>query len=109
MTAPVEWEGNEAGLKPFLSPEDERALGAVDVPALLDALEDEDRFVAAHVALTRRSGVSHETFPTWNGLAVTLRASGEASVDPAQRARLAERWRRWYASDPQPERLPEAQ
>ena len=33
-------------------------------------LSDPDRFVAAHILLTRYSRVEHSAFPAWNGLAV---------------------------------------
>jgi hypothetical protein len=107
----VEWEGNEAGYQPFLSPADERAaagLGAGDASALVDALADGERFVKAHVGLTRLSGVEYESFPTWNGLELALHADGDVSIDAEQRARLAHRWRQWLSSDPRPDRLPPA-
>jgi hypothetical protein len=105
----VEWEANENGYRPFLSAGDEQAaasLGPDDVPQLIDALTDEDDFVKAHVLLTRLSGVEYESFPTWNGLALTMDAEGAVSIDPAQRERLAYRWQRWWAADPRPPSLP---
>ena len=106
----VEWEANEEGYMPYLpSEDDEQAaarLGLDDVPELIDALGETESFVKAHVALTRVTGVEYESFPTWNGLALTMDAGGSVSIDPAQRVLLARRWRQWWASDPRPSSLP---
>ena len=67
---------------------------------------DLDRFVVAHVLLTRLSRVSHETFPGWNGLAVELAVDGTSRVDPVQREALARRWRAWLETDPHASELP---
>jgi hypothetical protein len=93
----LEWEGTEAGLEPILSGEGYEALlkqGERSVPALVAALDDEGTFVKAHVLLTEISGVTHPTFPTWNGLEVEMRADGEVRIDPSQRHALTERWKR---------------
>ena len=97
----IEWTGQRYGLKPYLDqhvldqPVLETAgtdeVAEVDevaavAPTLIEALDDPDRFVVAHVLLTRLSRVSHETFPGWNGLAVELAVDGTSWVDPAQRA-----------------------
>jgi hypothetical protein len=58
--AHVMWEGNAAELMPHLpgGPADElTAKGAQAVPALIGVLNDPDRSVAAHVLLTRLSGI----------------------------------------------------
>lgn len=106
----VVWEGTESGLQPVLTAAGEQAARRMDVedaPVLLDALEDVSRFVAAHIALTRLTGVRYETCPSWNGLAVKIDVAGTATVDPGQRFALARRWRQWDASDPLPQRLPD--
>jgi hypothetical protein len=93
----VGWDGTDLGLMPRLSDDDERLarqLDKGDIPALLDALDRQETFVKAHVLLTRLTGVEHETFPTWNELAVDIRADGSVQIDPSQRPGLAERWRR---------------
>ena len=93
----VGWSGTDLGLMPQLSDDDERLVQELDegdIPALLDALDREETFVKAHVLMTRLTGVEHETAPTWNGLAVDIRADGSVHVDPSQRPALAERWRR---------------
>ncbi|GEL98045.1 hypothetical protein [Cellulomonas terrae] len=96
----VDWDGTDLGLLPRLPAEEEGRAVDVDqgdVPALLDALDSTETFVTAHVLLTRLAGGPNETFPTWNGLAVEIRADGSTHVDPAQRPAVAERWRRWRA------------
>lgn len=107
----VEWTGQRYGLQPYLDaasdlgsarPAEVEALA----PRLVEALADPDRFVVAHVLLTRLSGVPHATFPDWNGLAVELAADGSSHVDPAQREVLARRWRAWLEADPHPQQLP---
>lgn len=107
----IEWEGNEAGYEPFLSSRDERAaagLEADDASALVDALADNEHFVKAHIGLTRLSGVEYESFPTWNGLQLSMGADGKVSIDPEQRDRLVRRWRQWLSSDRRPGSLPPA-
>jgi len=79
-------------------------IGDGAIPQLLGALEDENRFVAAHVLLTTLSGVEYHTEP-WNGLAIEL-ADGNAHVDPRRRFELARRWRAWQQTTPPPRALP---
>jgi hypothetical protein len=107
----IEWTGQRYGLKPYLDePAGLETAGADEVaaiaPTLIGALDDPDRFVVAHVLLTRLSRVSHETFPGWNGLAVELAVDGTSWVDPAQREALARRWHAWLETDPHPTELP---
>lgn len=107
--ADVRWEGTHLGLSPTIAGEAAdrvRRQGESAVPRLVDALEDPDRFVAAHVLLTEISGVEHQAFPSWNGLAVDLAADGTVTIDPAQRHDLARRWRAWQAASPRPRALP---
>lgn len=95
--AGVRWDGTYFGLVPTIESDAARQLlasGALAIPQLVDALEDESRFVAAHVLLTMLSGVEHQTAP-WNGLDVDLSADGEVRIDPRQRFELARRWRAW--------------
>jgi hypothetical protein len=106
--ADVRWEGTALGLAPELTGEAARVvqLGDQALPGLLEALSDPDRFVVAHVALTELLGVEYESFPTWNGLEVSLEADGTVRIDPAQRPALAQRWQRWYTARPRPTALP---
>jgi hypothetical protein len=94
----VEWHGTRYGLMPRLSAEAERiaARGEEAIPGLLHALRDPDRFVAAHVLLTQIAGDEYETFPSWNGLRVSLEPDDGVAVDPGQREQLARRWQGWY-------------
>jgi hypothetical protein len=105
----IEWSGTRYGLLPTVSDEAERlaTAGEAIVPALLHALADPERFVTAHVLLTRISGVSYETFPTWNGIQVTPTADGATEIDAEQRQGLARRWQLWYREEPPPDSLPE--
>ena len=106
--ADVQWSGTTLGLVPTVSAQALRILdeGEAAIPALLDALGDEQRFVLAHVLLTRLSGMPHETVP-WNGLEVDIAPGGAVHVDPAQRPALEGRWRRWSSSTPRPHELPQ--
>jgi hypothetical protein len=107
----VEWTGQRFGLHPYLDVGSELGSagpGGVEAlaPRLVGVLREPDRFVVAHVLLTRLTKVAHPTFPDWNGLAVELAADGSAHVDPAQREVLARRWAAWLATVPHPPQLP---
>ncbi|GAA1857149.1 hypothetical protein [Myceligenerans crystallogenes] len=101
----VTWSAHAFGLTPALPAVDD-TLRQADVGSLLGLLDDPDRFVTGHVLLTWASGVRHEAFPTWNGLAVDIRADGSVDIDPAQREDLRRRWHAWAAADPRPDELP---
>ena len=63
------------------------------VPALLEALHDRERYIAAHVLLTYI--VDREwrlSASNWNGLKVDLLANGSIVFDPADQEVLRERW-----------------
>lgn len=107
--ASVRWDGTPLGLCPAIASgvaERLTALGPSLIPSLIESLSSEDDFAAAHVLLTRLTGVEYESMPTWNGLAVEILSDGSARIDPAQRFRLQDRWRRWFASGPNTDRLP---
>lgn len=107
--AVVRWDGTLAGLIPSLVSDSARRLlaaGDAAIPALVEALQDESRFVPAHVLLTQLSGVEHGTSP-WNGLEVDLGADARVAIDPRQRFDLARRWHAWQQSSPRPRWLPE--
>jgi len=108
--ADVVWDGTNLGLAPTVtSPTGERLvrLGLAAGRHLVAAMSDPDRFVVAHVILTRGSGVAFGAYPEWNGLAVSLTADGGVDIDPAQRSVLARRWQRWFDTDPHPRQLPD--
>jgi hypothetical protein len=64
-------------------------------PLLIDALIDEDKFVAAHVLLASRTSISiaapHRG--QWNGLKVQLNLDGSVSFDGNDLIQLQEYWR----------------
>jgi len=105
----IRWDGTFVGLAPTVVSDSARQLlssGAVVIPHLVKALEDDTKFVAAHVLLTLVAGVEHPTVP-WNGLEVDLLPDGQVKVDAAQRFELARRWQKWQQSTPHPRALPE--
>jgi NADPH-dependent ferric siderophore reductase len=108
--ADIRWEGSYAGLLPTVEGAAARQLlaaGETAMPDLIAALDDESRFVVAHVLLTMLSGVEHDMLP-WNGLVVELAADGAVRIDAGQRFVLARRWRDWARSVPRPRSLPPA-
>jgi hypothetical protein len=107
--ADVHWAGTYIGLYPTIDQgvaERLAALGPELIPGLIDALSSEHDFAAAHVLLTRLTGIEYEAMPAWNGLEVEIASDGAVHIDPAQRTQLARRWRGWFASEPHPHRLP---
>ena len=69
----VQWHGTRYGLHPALSDEAEavRMQGDAIIPALIVALGDPDRYVTAHVLLTRLAGVQYEPSTDRRGEAAT--------------------------------------
>jgi hypothetical protein len=108
-TSDIRWMGTDVGLYPMISDhagERLSSLGSEQIPELIAALSREPDFIAAHVILTRITGVEYESMPTWNGLTVELMPDGKVHIDPAQRLLLERRWRHWIGSTPHPLRLP---
>jgi hypothetical protein len=105
----VRWDGTLVGITPTIVGDPARQLlssGNVVIPKLVSALEDESKFVVAHVLLTLLSGVEYHTMP-WNGLEIDLSPDDEASFEVGQRFELARRWRAWQQATPRPQSLPE--
>lgn len=105
--ADIRWDGTIFGLVPTIVSESAHQLlasGDVAIPLLLNTLEDESKFVAAHVLLTFISAVEYHTGP-WNGLTVDLSPDGQAQFDIRQRFELARRWRAWQQATPRPRSL----
>jgi hypothetical protein len=103
----IGWDGTLDGFIPTIVGDSARQLLAIGddaVSPLISALEDESKFVVAHVLLTMLSGVEHHTAP-WNGLEVELSAEDEVRIDPRQRFELARRWRAWQRVTPHPRSL----
>jgi hypothetical protein len=108
----IEWEGTYIGLTPILTgakAQQVAEMGKQVIPQLLAVLADEGKFVAAHVLLTRLSGVEYQAFPSWNGLAVDMAADGTVTIYPEQRFDLARRWEQWYHTEPRPNVLPSSE
>lgn len=109
--AAVAWSAHRYGLSPSLAePDDALLVGISDADdiedALLALLDDPNRWVVAHVLLTRRAHLKHEMFPTWNGLKIDVSADGTVHIDAAQRFVLRRRWQAWAAADPRLDELP---
>lgn len=104
--ADIRWDGTIVGLMPTIISDSARQLLAIGndaIPRLVSTLEDESKFVAAHVLLTFLSGVEYQTVP-WNGLAIELSPNDDPKIDENQRFELARRWRDWQ--DTMPRALP---
>lgn len=104
----VAWHGGVLGLTPQLQGEASTlasSLGEPLVAPLLDALADPERFVAAHVLLTKLTGEYELIRPLpgvaqagkrWNGLRVQLHADGSVTYDPDDIPILQRRWHEWH-------------
>jgi len=104
----VRWDGTSFGLMPTVVSTAGQQLLASGAPAishLIDSLDDESRFVVAHVLLTHLSGIEYQTIP-WNGLNIELLDNGEVRFDTSQRFELQRRWQQWHRSSPHPRSLP---
>lgn len=105
----IRWDGTFVGPVPTVAGQPARQLlaaGEIAIPQLIGALEDESKFVAAHVLLTLLSGVEYHISP-WNGLRIDLLSDGRAQFDVHQRIELARRWRKWQQATPHPRSLPQ--
>ena len=91
----VQWNGTYIGLLPkFQGPT--LALQNIDEPIeplFVEALLDEERYVAAHVLLTDRTkGSWTDTAKNWNGLRVHLYADGSVSYKGNDLNELHQYW-----------------
>jgi hypothetical protein len=91
----VKWDASRVGLLPQISGATAALLETKEniEPMLLVALQDKDKFVAAHVLLSLRS----PSFPiggheAWNGLNVVLFADGRVSYEGNDLTALYKRW-----------------
>lgn len=91
----VRWDGNYFGLEPALG-ESERGVLAKGLRCrryLIEALEDNSRFVAAHVLLTMMECDSYSlSAAEWNHLQVTLYAGGHVEIPIDQRPAIQKLW-----------------
>jgi hypothetical protein len=92
----ITWDGTYFGLEARVSGEPARYLAAhpdASRPHLLAALEDPERFAAAHVLLSLAAGIPSLTSSTtqFNGLVVSLGPNG-VEIRPEQRRELQAFW-----------------
>ncbi len=105
----IRWDGSLIGLLPTVVGDSARqllTLGTAAIPPLISALNDDSKFVVAHVLLTLISGVEYQLTP-WNRLEVDLLSNGQAKVDATNRFELARRWTEWQQITPHPPSLPD--
>jgi hypothetical protein len=95
----ISWDGTYVGLIPRITgagSAEVLKVGDAAVPALIGALDEPDKFAAAHVLLTQiqMAGVDRPLSASqWNGLRVDLSADGSVRVYPEQREELKAFWR----------------
>src|SRR5688572_14685234 len=99
-------DGNIAGLWPTITGPSKTFLTNSDpsiVPALIESLTDQHRYIAAHVLLTLRSHEQFElTASHWNGLRIELLADNSILIPTGQQPRLIKKWTQWHAANPKP-------
>jgi hypothetical protein len=98
----IEWVGDFIGMRPTLVGENEQLVETTHVNVdswLMQALDDPNRWIAAHVLLTARHPECGTRFDTshWNGLEVRVRGDGPARIDPKQQDAIREFWRKRLA------------
>jgi hypothetical protein len=95
--ADVSWDGTSFGLAPKLSGRATEVLneGKASVGELRLALDDPRKIVVAHVLLTKiRGGQYDVSGGSWNGLKVSLLASGAVEYDEANLNDVRDHWLR---------------
>ena len=94
----ITWGGSYGGFTPRTTGDTARAIrqrGISATPLLVEALDDPQRFAAAHVVLTEMHfwGRSFHSTP-WNGLRVTLYGDGTVDLHSEQMPSIKEFWDR---------------
>ncbi len=79
--------------------------GRLANPAIVAALDDREKFAAAHVLLTMNSGPFCISDPTWNGLQVTLYGDGSVDLHPDQLPEIRSLWQRKLSGEDEPDPL----
>lgn len=99
----VFWDGNISGLDPILESSEAQQIRKEGITAkekLLAALADPDRYVAAHVLLTR---IANKRFKVsgrqWNELHVILHADSTVTYDPKDMYVLQRKWRDYFETN----------
>jgi hypothetical protein len=97
--ADITWDGTPFGLMATVdgaASKELLALGAGARPALILALDDPERYAAAHVLLTHLEMYEGKSIDNsaaeWNHLRVNLLANGTIQLYPEQRAELKAFW-----------------
>ena len=106
----ITWRGDYVGLHPEVPPHLMQTVVESDAPgmdaSLLNMLEAEEGWIAAHVLLSLRSLRDGGTLPlsgaSWNGLRVQLHQTGKTSIDPAQRPAIRTQWSARHGTPPPP-------
>jgi hypothetical protein len=106
----IRWSGTLVGLYPFIEGQASQAVLATGVLAtgrstiseLVAALDDPDRWIAAHALLTQVAPklggappIKGDASERWWGLKVNLLADGRVEFDPADRPVLKKYWQEW--------------
>lgn len=99
----VRWDGDYFGLKPTLAGSSKKLMemrSEQAIPALLEALKDKQRFVAAHILLAEMNDTQMQRdAESWNGLRVNLLANGQTIIYKGQQNALVQKWKTWYKAD----------
>jgi hypothetical protein len=92
----IHWDGNIAGLYVSSMGEAERniaARGSACRPFLVEALDDDSRFVAAHVLLTHiQKKPWSVSGAEWNHLRVELFADGRVEIPNGEKEKIKKLW-----------------
>ena len=93
----VHWDGDFGGLTPEIASSETQEIRADPARAkvaLLDALSNPNRFVTAHVLLTKLFADRYlRNARTWNGLHVNMLSEDTVEYDMADVPKLARQWR----------------
>ena len=94
----VIWEGQYVGVVPYLSPNAEFVLANFDdgiLARLVSFLGDDEKYVVAHVLLTKRLVKQYPIQGThWNHLQIDLDSVGDGVAGSKQKARIQDYWKR---------------
>ena len=101
LNSDISWDGNYFGLTPKVNGMASKQLLAIGVkaePSLVAALDDPERYAAAHVLLTQlqmnRGRKVEFSSSHWNHLRVELSPDGTVRLHPEQRSELKAFWRK---------------
>jgi hypothetical protein len=99
----IKWDGDYIGLIPTVDGSHSRKLLEIKSDsidrALIKDLDEDKKYVAAHVLLTLRHKISFARDERqWNGLHVTLDSTGKASYLAQDKKILFQAWSEWFAS-----------